>query len=111
MDNIQVYNYAVPAEEITDLFLEGVSKEQAGDPVPADLATDVLSHTGLTWKPGEFAQTHTVYMSDSFDDVNEARVSAIFAQGLDDNTVSLENLKFYWVQKNKVAVSLWVLMV
>ncbi len=94
MDNIQVYNYAVPAEEISGLFLEGGSTQQAGSPVPADGGSDVLNNVELTWKTGEFAQSHTVYMSKNFNDVNDAIVSALVSEGADVNSLALENLDF-----------------
>ena len=94
MDNIQVYNYAVPAEEISGLFLEGGSTQQAGSPLPADGGSDVPSDTELNWKPGEFAQTHTVYVSKNFNDVNEASASALLSEGAATSSLALENLDF-----------------
>ena len=44
----------------------------AGDPSPTDNATDVLVGTMLTWDPGEFADTHDVYLGTSLEDVNNA---------------------------------------
>ncbi|MCF7974937.1 MAG: discoidin domain-containing protein, partial [Phycisphaerae bacterium] len=94
MDNIQVYNYAVPAEEIAGLFLEGGSTEQAASPVPSDGSSDVISDVALSWKPGEFAQTHTVYLSKNLDDVNDASAVALVAEHLDVNTLLPGSLDF-----------------
>jgi hypothetical protein len=44
----------------------------AGDPSPADGATNVPNDTPLSWTPGEFAATHDVYLGTSFEDVNNA---------------------------------------
>ena len=100
MDNIQVYNYAVPAEEISALLLEGVSKEQARSPIPADGGVDALHDAELSWEPGEFAQTHTVYLAKDFADVNDGTPAALVAENLDVNSLSAKGLEFgttyYW---------------
>ena len=53
-------------------ILVGIS-QSATKPVPANGATDVLrDDTQLSWQPGDFAQTHNVYLGTDFNDVNEA---------------------------------------
>ena len=49
-----------------------VALELAGDPDPANEATDVLRDVILSWTPGEFANTHDVYLGTFFDDVDDA---------------------------------------
>ena len=44
----------------------------ARKPDPANLATDVPIDAILTWKAGEYAVTHDVYLGTAFDDVNDA---------------------------------------
>ena len=46
--------------------------ELAADPSPANGESDVLFRTILAWSPGEFAQTHDVYLGTSLEDVNDA---------------------------------------
>ena len=49
----------------------------AGPADPADGATiDNTAYT-LKWIPGDLAASHTIYFSDDFNDVNEARVAAV----------------------------------
>ncbi|MHC4510562.1 MAG: discoidin domain-containing protein, partial [Planctomycetota bacterium] len=57
---------------ITSAF--AVVSAEASDPSHADGATDVPRDVVLSWTPGEFAPAvngHTVYLSESFSDVND----------------------------------------
>ncbi len=47
-------------------------RDLALTPSPEDGATDVERSVDLSWTPGEFAQTHDVYLGTTFDDVNDA---------------------------------------
>ena len=47
-------------------------RDLATNPGPDDESTDVWRDADLSWTPGEFAQTHDVYLGTSFDDVNDA---------------------------------------
>ncbi|KPL20797.1 MAG: hypothetical protein AMJ75_11180, partial [Phycisphaerae bacterium SM1_79] len=44
----------------------------AGNPNPADMATDVPRDVVLSWTPAEYADKHDVYFGTVFDDVNDA---------------------------------------
>jgi Concanavalin A-like lectin/glucanases superfamily/F5/8 type C domain len=57
--------------EIQQIMI-GVPPGPASGPSPAEGATDVPRDATLGWTPGEFAQTHDIYLGTSFDDVNEA---------------------------------------
>ena len=46
--------------------------QTAFDPSPADGGVFVNPGITLSWSPGVDAETHTVYISDNFDDVNDA---------------------------------------
>ncbi|MBN1505322.1 MAG: hypothetical protein JW955_00665 [Sedimentisphaerales bacterium] len=48
------------------------NQPQAYAPSPADGQTEVPRETGLSWRPGSFANTHDVYFGTDFNDVNEA---------------------------------------
>ena len=83
----------------------GSEPGRASDPNPAHEAADIQYDTDtLSWTAGEFANTHTVYFSTSFDDVNEATVDdprgALVGQGLTDTTYESGRLEFdqtyYW---------------
>ncbi|MBN1392762.1 MAG: right-handed parallel beta-helix repeat-containing protein [Sedimentisphaerales bacterium] len=50
--------------------------EQASNPSPANEATDVSVTTTLSWTAGERAETHDVYFSTDWDDVNDANTSS-----------------------------------
>ena len=57
-------------------FRDNVSDTQAWTPSPQDGEVDVLRDVELTWRPGEFAGAHDVYLGKNFDDVNEASRAA-----------------------------------
>ncbi|MHC4439606.1 MAG: hypothetical protein ACYS3S_19795, partial [Planctomycetota bacterium] len=67
-----------PGESDVEYISEWVTNippntEIARSPNPANEATDVpLDNVILSWKPGEFANTHDVYFGMNFDDVNDA---------------------------------------
>jgi len=63
---------AVDEIRITNAVDLGNRPGLAGEPVPADEATDVRLDTVLSWTQGEFAMTHDVYLGTSFEDVNTA---------------------------------------
>jgi hypothetical protein len=86
-----------------DLLVKGVTGG-ALSPSPADGATDVLRDVKLSWKPGQWANTHDIYLGTSFDDVNAATVAdpwgVLAKQGHDANTFDPGRLQFgqiyYW---------------
>jgi hypothetical protein len=71
LDDVQLYNHAMNEAEIYTAMV-GISVGAASNPNPADKATDVPRDTLLTWNPGAFPGTHDVYLSASYDDVNDA---------------------------------------
>ncbi|MCU0914923.1 MAG: discoidin domain-containing protein [Planctomycetes bacterium] len=73
MSDARVYARALTENEIRDAMAgKGPGEESASEPVPENRATDVPRDTILTWKPGEFAATHDVYLGLTFADVNAA---------------------------------------
>ncbi len=72
----------------------------ASAPSPSTGLDDVYSATDLTWKAGADAETHTLYMSTNFDDVNEGAAAALVAEGLTETVYTPESLVFgetyYW---------------
>jgi len=71
LDEVVMHNRALDGKEIVAVML-GRIPELAAEPSPEDEAIDILRDTALGWAPGEFAQTHDVYLGTVFDDVNEA---------------------------------------
>jgi hypothetical protein len=55
-----------------DVWSYTIPPKTAYSPVPADGAVFVLTDTKLTWTPGFGAKTHTVYLGEDFDTVNDA---------------------------------------
>ena len=68
-------------------MMTGVGYGTAGDPQPADKATDVLRNATLIWGPGEGAKAHDVYLGTSLDDVTNAstanKLNVLVSQGQD----------------------------
>ena len=103
IDDVQIYNHALTAEEI-QAAMAGLAFEQAAVDSPADGAVDVLRNVKMTWIPGVFANTHDVYLGTAFDDVNSADVDnpmgILVGQGLTDSAYDAGILEFgqtyYW---------------
>ncbi|MEJ2703455.1 MAG: LamG domain-containing protein [Sedimentisphaerales bacterium] len=71
LDEVQIYDRALTAVEILSV-MRGKPFPYASGPSPQD--GSMLSDTwvNLTWRSGEFAVSHNVYVGDNRDDVNEA---------------------------------------
>ena len=104
IDEVVIYNRALPEEEIEIAMLGGIIPELAQDPAPEDEATDILRDTVLAWSAGEFAATHDVYLGKAFDDVNDASRAnpqgLLVSQGQSGTTYDPGRLEFgqthYW---------------
>ncbi len=87
IDDARVYSHALTAAEVKNAML-GTGPGVAGEPSPADQATDVPADVALAWKAGPFAATHDVYLGTSFEDVNNASratpASVLASQGQTD---------------------------
>jgi len=68
--DVRIYDHTLTPAEIQAVIRGEVGL--ASGPNPADGATDVPRDVVLNWTPGEFANTHDVYLSAVFDDVNNA---------------------------------------
>jgi hypothetical protein len=77
IDEVGYFNTILETEDIQTIMNNGLagiigSKPLARRPDPADGALhDDISLT-LSWKPGDFAVSHDLYLGDNADDVNEA---------------------------------------
>jgi hypothetical protein len=77
IDEVGLFNVAVEAgdiEAIMDSGLAGVAGAQpfASRPNPKDGALHEDTWITLSWQPGDFADSHDVYLGDNFDDVYDA---------------------------------------
>ncbi len=71
IDDVRLYNHALTESELLSA-MEGSGAEYpfACGPNPANGALHPVTWVNLTWRPGDFAVTHDVYLGDNFDDVN-----------------------------------------
>ncbi|MFQ6036444.1 MAG: LamG domain-containing protein, partial [Sedimentisphaerales bacterium] len=70
IDDVRIYDRVLSEAEIREIGY--VAEPRASEPSPADGQTDVPRDVVLGWTPGDYAPPvngHTVYFSDSFDDV------------------------------------------
>ncbi|MHC4520733.1 MAG: LamG domain-containing protein, partial [Planctomycetota bacterium] len=98
IDEVAVLSHALTEQEVQEAMLGFAAAELAADPSPENEATDVPRDLGLSWAPGEFADTHDVYLGTSFDDVNAADRTdprdVLLSQGQSDTTYDLGRLEF-----------------
>ncbi|MCX5646231.1 MAG: discoidin domain-containing protein [Phycisphaerae bacterium] len=72
IDDVQLWARALSAAEIAKIMPGLADASIAQDPDPEDQAADVPCDTVLSWKAGETAAAHDVYLGKTFADVNEA---------------------------------------
>jgi hypothetical protein len=72
LDDFRIYDRALAASQVKDLYNDNPPTfTQAFDPTPKDGAIHPDTWATLSWKPGDFAASHDVYIGDNFDDVND----------------------------------------
>jgi hypothetical protein len=71
IDETRIYNRALDAVEIL-AAMKGEPFVKASGPSPKDGALNPGTWANLSWRAGDFAVSHDVYLGDNFDDVNEA---------------------------------------
>jgi len=69
IDDVRVYRRGLTQEEVQSA-MSGEGVPQAFGPSPANGATHKDTWVTLSWKPGDFAVSHDVYLGDNFDDVD-----------------------------------------
>jgi hypothetical protein len=69
LDEVKIYDQALSQDEIK-AEMKGAGYPYAYDPSPEDGALHSDTWVTLSWKPGDFAVSHDVYMGDNLDDVN-----------------------------------------
>jgi len=70
VDDVQIYDSILTAEEIGRLAASSGGFPLAFGPSPKDGALHADTWVTLSWKAGDFAVSHDVYLGDNFDDVN-----------------------------------------
>jgi hypothetical protein len=89
IDDVRIYNRALSAEEVAAAMI-GAPAEVASSPTPADGALHEATSASLSWTPGAYAVSHDIYISTSFDDVNNASPSsAAFVQNTVQNQLAI----------------------
>jgi len=100
IDDIRVYDRALSAQEIAQLYRDGLGDE-AFNPYPANGATDIDPNVVLNWIPGKGALSHDVYLGTDYNDVNNATPDSNEYMGNQDaNTYDPNGLDllttYYW---------------
>jgi len=71
VDDARIYNRALTHEEIVAVMENIESFPYASGPNPPNGALYPETWVNLSWRPGDFAVSHDIYIGDSFDTVNE----------------------------------------
>ena len=71
LDDFRIYDRVLTPKQIED-FYNGISPvfTKALNPIPADGAYHPDTWVNLSWRPGDYAVSHDVYIGENFDDVN-----------------------------------------
>ncbi len=71
LDEVRIYDKPLTAEEIQIVMHGGEGFPNAFAPDPADGSLYPDTWVNLSWRPGDFALSHDVYIGDNFNDVND----------------------------------------
>jgi len=75
IDEVRIYNHALTEVEILAAMEGGEGYPYALGPVPKDTALHEDTWVNLSWRAGDFAVSHDVYLGDNYDDVNDGAES------------------------------------
>jgi len=70
IDEVRIYDHALEGAEILAAMEGGKGYPYALGPSPADGALYSGTWATISWRPGDFAVSHNVYMGETFEDVN-----------------------------------------
>jgi len=76
IDGVRVYDHILTKVEILAAMEGGKGYPYAVGLNPEDGALHTDTSVALSWRPGDFAVSHDVYLGDNFDDVNNGAESA-----------------------------------
>ncbi|MCF7976075.1 MAG: discoidin domain-containing protein, partial [Phycisphaerae bacterium] len=99
LDEVAIFNRELTAEEIQDIYINGMpASGAASSPQPQDKTNDVIRDSMLSWKPGQYAATHNLYLGASSEEVTNATVPT--ASGLVESSYDPGRLElgetYYW---------------
>jgi len=84
MDDIRIYNNSLSEPEIIAAMEGSEGYPYALGPSPKDGALYAATWATISWRAGDFAVSHDVYVGDNFDDVNEATRDSDLFRGNQD---------------------------
>jgi len=89
IDDVRLYDHVLSEDEIrSSMENQGGAIVKAYSPTPKNDALHTDTWVSLSWRAGDFAASHDVYMGDNFDDVNDAtRDSELFRGNYPLNTL------------------------
>ena len=107
MSDVQLYNRALTTDEVLQVMalpVGPVIRTNSYEEIPSNKAIEVSIDTDLSWTAGDYADTHDVYFSTVFEDVNDAdrtnSLDALLSQDQDPNMYDLDRLDYgqtyYW---------------
>ncbi len=71
VDDVQIYDSILTAEEVERIAASSGGFPLAFGPTPKNGALYSDTWATISWRPGDFAVSHNVYLGDNFDDVND----------------------------------------
>jgi hypothetical protein len=81
VDDVQIYDNILTAEEIEKIAASSGGFPLAFGPSPKDGALHSDTWVTLSWRSGDFAVSHDVYLGDNFNEVSEAIVGSDVFRG------------------------------
>jgi hypothetical protein len=87
IDDVRLYSRALTRPEILYAMEGGKGYPYARDPNPLDGAFHEATWVTLQWLPGDFAVSHDAYLSENFDDVNDATNESQTFRGNQTSTI------------------------
>ncbi len=106
LDDVRIFSEALPAGQIQAIMQGGdVTYPFAYGPNPANGAVQVDMSVNLSWRAGDFAVSHDIYIGNNFDDVNEASrtnpLGVLVGQNQENTIYNLPGLleftqSYYW---------------
>jgi hypothetical protein len=81
MDDVRIYSHVLTEPEILAAMEGSKGYPYALGPKPADGALHSDTWVTLSWRPGDFAVSHDVYLDENFDDVNDATTASATFRG------------------------------
>jgi hypothetical protein len=87
IDDVRIYNHALDQTEIQAVMMQvggGYPYAMALDPKDGDIHEDTW--VTMSWRPGDFAVSHDVYLGENLNDVNEATQDSELFRGNQTDT-------------------------